>query len=669
MELCKLLRTFVQFAKSNVIVLMVILLALMLATFELALMEVKYGVFRGGFLQSHRIQSIQLLFLFILTLFTSTLLFIWFLQTLFFSCCARSSIQQEMLIYHFVWIVGGGLFLVISGRYELGKYFSDFLDFQVVKNLGGGNLGDALLYVLEDGLAYVFLFLAIAALYVAGHFFMLRVVETSKKPQQYAVSTLRWSCVVFVLQGVLIIAVNQNADFRYNLNRTTVYRVSRMLMDELTDFDRDGYGLFAWQQDLAPFDGEVYPLALDILSDGIDQDGIGGDFQYQGSDNITNTCQFNANLNIVIIVLESARADALEKTIAGHKVMPNLIHLAQEGGAAKSYFSHTAYTTSSLSALFTGRLTPNNQLEHSMFKCFKEAGYQIGIFSGQDESFGDVDKYTGMHRYSNYYFDAKSAKTDRVFSSAAQGSLTLSNDRVIDEMFKAEIINWTKPFFIYINLQAGHFPYYYPGMPLLLTKEPLSRNLIKPENQSRLLETYYNSMAYDDEALGRVIKELKIRGIYDKTLLVVSGDHGESLFDDGFLGHGHFINNIQMRTILVSNKSLPGLDMPIGQIDLSRMIYHYLTQVDLSSFKINNGVFHFIGSLQQPSLIGISYQDNDKIILNLESREIQTSLSNNWIPESIWMNDEALKAKTEKLAKYWETLRWEDHVSRHRNNQ
>ena len=59
-----------------------------------------------------------------------------------------------------------------------------------------------------------------------------------------------------------------------------------------------------------------------------------------------------------------------------------------------------------------------------------------------------------------------------------------------------------------------------------------------------------------------LIGRLKKLGVWDKTVLVVSGDHGEELFEDGFLGHGHIIKSIQYRTFFVTSRPGYGSTAP-----------------------------------------------------------------------------------------------------------
>ena len=54
---------------------------------------------------------------------------------------------------------------------------------------------------------------------------------------------------------------------------------------------------------------------------------------------------------------------------------------------------------------------------------------------------------------------------------------------------------------------------------------------------------YNGEIAFMDTQVARVVAELKASGIYDRTIIVVMGDHGESLGDHGEAAHGFFIYN------------------------------------------------------------------------------------------------------------------------------
>ena len=62
-----------------------------------------------------------------------------------------------------------------------------------------------------------------------------------------------------------------------------------------------------------------------------------------------------------------------------------------------------------------------------------------------------------------------------------------------------------------------------------------------PEEKRRIIAIYDSTVSYNDQALGTLIATLKEKGIYDDTLLVVTADHGEELWDHGRAGHGSSI--------------------------------------------------------------------------------------------------------------------------------
>jgi arylsulfatase A-like enzyme len=62
-----------------------------------------------------------------------------------------------------------------------------------------------------------------------------------------------------------------------------------------------------------------------------------------------------------------------------------------------------------------------------------------------------------------------------------------------------------------------------------------------PEEKRRILAIYDSTVSYNDRALGVLLAALKEKGILDETLVVVTADHGEELWDHGRVGHGSSI--------------------------------------------------------------------------------------------------------------------------------
>ena len=92
------------------------------------------------------------------------------------------------------------------------------------------------------------------------------------------------------------------------------------------------------------------------------------------------------------------------------------------------------------------------------------------------------------------------------------------------------------------------------GQELGFAELGVARADISAANRAQVERTYWNAVARSDDALGRLVARLQRLGVWENTLLVVTGDHGESLFEDGFLGHGHIVNDRQFATFLVVNR-------------------------------------------------------------------------------------------------------------------
>src|SRR5258707_4848605 len=95
--------------------------------------------------------------------------------------------------------------------------------------------------------------------------------------------------------------------------------------------------------------------------------------------------------------------------------------------------------------------------------------------------------------------------------------------------------NSQKKLFLWMHLYDPHFPYHPP--------DPYSREYAA--------QPYDGEIAFADEQVRRLLRFLKEKGIYKNTLIVLCGDHGESLGEHGEKTHGFFIYNATMHVPLI----------------------------------------------------------------------------------------------------------------------
>jgi arylsulfatase A-like enzyme len=303
-----------------------------------------------------------------------------------------------------------------------------------------------------------------------------------------------------------------------------------------------------------------------------------------------------------------------------------------------------------------------NKDKITLIKFLQAAGYQLSILSGQDESFGEVAADTGMKEKGISYFDARTAIDDRVFPSKEPGSLRLSEARVVKQFqTRANQIDFTKPQFFYINLQACHFPYSYPDMPKRMITELIPRSEINQRNKAWLAATYWNAMANADWAVGQIIESLKQRSLLDKVTLVILGDHGEGLFDRGFLGHGHAINDTQTKIPLIINDPTIVVDEPIGQIDVAELTLRSALGLKNQWINPDKTVFQWVGSLSNPTLIAHVMHNGVRTLFDFRSEQVFFSESNLWKSYHDALEDPHYKERVTRLLRDWEALRWREH--------
>jgi phosphoglycerol transferase MdoB-like AlkP superfamily enzyme len=639
---------------------------IMIQFFELTLLHYKYDIFTGGFLQPFSYKTIaeRLEFLFFSLWFDLSLFGI--LASLWFFIAGQLNQYGLVIYYNFTVIVLLVVGIFLSLKFKILSFFSDAINLQIIKNLGGGSFKEALLYASDE----IALFTEIICVVIACFFFIIRFLRKNKFIHHLTNNDAEHSAYggllffIITLTPIITYFIANNDFLRYGLDKKISYHLISSGLDKLSDIDADGFGRFSYPGDKASFNPGIYPGAIDIPGNGIDEDGFLGD-AFATDKDISSFSKIipKRGKHIVLIMLESARADLLNQKINGHYVAPAIREIANTGTSIKYAYSHTGYTTTSLLAVFNRSLVANKN-ETTLIEFLQAAGYQLSIISGQDESFGNVASDVGMKNTGITYFDARTALNDRVFPSTEQGSLRLSEERVVDQ-FQSQMntLDFTRPQFIYMNFQAAHFPYSHPKMEKRIIKELIPRSKINQENKEWVAKTYWNAIANADWAVGKVMEELKARKLLDQVTLVILGDHGESLFDDGFLGHGHAINDAQTKIPLISNDPAIIADEPIGQIDVAEMMIRSALGLINHWTNKNKIVFQLVGSLSQPTLIAHVKQNGVRTLFDFRSEQVYFSELNAWKPYKEAILNPLYKDRVINLIREWESLRWDQHLA------
>jgi len=243
--------------------------------------------------------------------------------------------------------------------------------------------------------------------------------------------------------------------------------------------------------------------------------------------------------NVVLITIDTVRADHLG--CYGYTAIqtPTLDALAHDGVVFDRAISQVPLTWPSHAAILTGTYPFQNGVQdftgqplapqfQSVAQVFRRHGYSTGAVI----SAFVLDRSWGLARGFDFYDDAFSAET---FQKKDIGLV----DRRAEESV-THAIQWLRktphrPFFLWLHLYDPHSPYDPP--------EPFHT-----EYHDHL---YDGEIAYADHELGRLITWLKQNQLYDRTLIAMLSDHGESLGDHGEHEHGFFVYNSTVHVPLI----------------------------------------------------------------------------------------------------------------------
>ncbi len=237
-------------------------------------------------------------------------------------------------------------------------------------------------------------------------------------------------------------------------------------------------------------------------------------------------------MNILLFTLDTTRADHIGCYGYPRVETPNIDRLAAEGFLFKNATSQAPLTLPSHSSIFTGTYPLYHSVRDNggfylepdkitLATILKQAGWATSAFVGAFV----LDSRWGLNQGFDYYYDN--------FDFAKYKTISLDSvQREGGEVVKA-FLDWfetnsQKKFFSWLHFYDPHSPYEPP--------EPY-----KTKYGNRPWGLYDGEIAYADTLVGRVEEELKKKGVLDKTIIVIVGDHGESLGEHHESNHGFFI--------------------------------------------------------------------------------------------------------------------------------
>jgi hypothetical protein len=509
-------------------------------------------------------------------------------------------------------VLGVGLFCfaVVTAEFEVVQYFRDGLSLALIRNLSGNSSRGAIAYIQDEfgGLLDVVLG-ALVVLLVSG--WLLRryshalshalrrtwLVATFSSARGILAANAAW-----MVAPLVVVAISP--ELHQALSYGLAHRFYSLAAAEMTDMDRDGYGLLTRPLDFAPFDSSRHPYAVEVPGNSVDENGIGGDLPaviWNRAAPAWDAGKLRRD-NVLLLVVDSARSDLLDWSEGGRPVMPAL---RGAPGHRLTMISHAAYTIPSVIGMLNGTVSEREK-SVSLLRRFRTLGYATGVFSGQHEGFGNIAAHTGMLEADQFIDATGFPSNQRMYQNASPGALSVPAPLVA-----AHFERWlgtirARPFFAYLNFQEMHFPYYYQGAPRRLLEAPIPRARIAPNQREWVRRTYANAARLADEAFAEVMQALDRSGLRENTVILVLGDHGEELFEHGYLGHGTDLSYEQnsMAGKLIQAAWTPPA-VPVGLSDVPTVIYNSLLTRSSEAAPLPTEVLAFAGTPARPEQLGM----------------------------------------------------------------
>lgn len=272
--------------------------------------------------------------------------------------------------------------------------------------------------------------------------------------------------------------------------------------------------------------------------------------------------------NVILITLDTTRADRMGFLGSKRGLTPNLDALAKQGVVFSHAYSQVPLTTPSHATILTGTYPQFNHLQDMgnplakdlpyLPDILRQNGYHTAAFVGSQILDPKSVAAPGFDRGFEVYdagFHSRAPGEDRYQSVERRATVVVAH--AIDWLNR----NQRGPFFLWVHLYDPHDPYDPP----------------EPFKAKYRASPYDGEIAFADFAVGKLLAALHASGRYDSTVIAVAADHGEAFGEHGEQTHGLFLydETIHVPLLVKFVDGRPGpllIDTRVGLVDLAPTI-------------------------------------------------------------------------------------------------
>lgn len=279
--------------------------------------------------------------------------------------------------------------------------------------------------------------------------------------------------------------------------------------------------------------------------------------------------ELNKIRNILFISIDTCRADYLSCYGFGRETTPNIDHIARQGVLFENAVSPVPITLPAHCSMLTGTIPPYHGVHKNASFKLDDSNVTLAEILGAN-GFATVgiissvvlDRQFGLSQGFDTYEDTFKKARERLSGSERMG-----------QEASAVAMEWLgenkdKKFFMFLHYYDPHLAYEPP----------------EPFSSAYADDLYAGEIAYTDFCIGKVIEKLKTLGLYDSTLIVIAGDHGEMLGEHGETDHRYFVYQSAIKVPLLFR--VPGRKEPKRVINQAGLVDILPTICSLLNIKI-----------------------------------------------------------------------------------
>ena len=327
--------------------------------------------------------------------------------------------------------------------------------------------------------------------------------------------------------------------------------------------------------------------------------------------------------NIILISIDTIRADHLSSYGYQHKTTPRIDAFAENAVLFENCFANIPLTLPSHATMLTGLIPPSH-------------GVQDNLSMSLSDSVLTLPEILQTQGYATYGIISADVLNKRY--GLDQG-FDVYNDTFEDETSKAEMVpqrfadqtashamkwlqeNQDKKKFMFIHFYDPHTDYTPPA--------PFDKQFKRP---------YDGEIAFVDHCIGQIIDKLESLGLYDDSLIIITGDHAELLGEHGETTHGFFIYHNVLRVPLIVKPAGHSRSVKVADntslIDIAPTILAqtgidinvHMEGIDLSEYFIKDDHHVSDRDIFNESLTATKYRGNSLLgVINDQWHYIQTT--------------------------------------------